>query len=280
MRYRYLNKNGQRTLALVVDGQVHIVQDSDTNFEWVLNSLRAGDDEAVRDALDLDAVYRDALAAIGNGFTYEAGTVSYEGRPVSDRLNAMIVDTIRSEGDVTPFANFAKRLAANPSYTARESLFGWIEKWGINIDRDGYLIAYKGVTVNANGDYVSITTGQGIVNGVPVSGHLRNNVGDVVEMPRPDVNDNINVHCAQGLHAGTYGYASGFARGALLTVKIDPADVVSVPNDGYQKIRCSKYVVIATAEGEWTASTVWDGVEGIDPLDISLDGDDDDFLDW
>ncbi len=280
MRYRYLNKNGRRTLAVIVDGRPVVVDDSHTNFTVALAAVKAGDETAVREALDLDAVYRNALAAVGNGFTYEAGNVYFDGEPVSGRLNEMIVSTIRSEGDVTPFARFAQRLAANPSRNSRESLFGWIDKWGINIDRDGYLVAYKGVTTDANGDYVSITHGKGIVNGVPAEGALRNNIGDTVEVPRRDVDDNINVHCSYGLHAGTYNYASGFARGVLLTVKIDPADVVSVPNDGYEKIRCSKYVVIATAEGEWTNGTVWDGVEGIDPLDIYLNGDDDDFLDY
>lgn len=279
IRHRYVNNGGSQSLGVVVDGRVHVIDNTNIKFQAALAAVRAGDMTALRDALDLDALFRNALAAVSNGFAYTDGVITYNGVEVSGKLAEMIRSTIQSEGDVRPFANFAARLAANPSFNSRKALFGWIDRWGINLDRDGNLIAYKGVRVDENGDYVSITAGKGFVNGDAVEGHLRNNIGDVVEVPRQDVDDNVNVHCSYGLHAGTYNYASSFARGVLLTVKIDPADVVSVPNDGYEKIRCSRYEVIASVEGEFTDGTVWDGVLSSDPLDfIGVDPDDDDFL--
>lgn len=281
--YNYVNNNGRKSITVFLPGDSKpvIVDGSHVNFEAVLAAVRADDAGTLREVLDLDRVYRDTLGAIGSGFTYNDGQVYYDGDPVTPRLNQVIIDVIRSEGNVRPFALFAERLAQNPSRHSRESLFGWINNHGINIDKDGYMIAYKGVRLDGS-DYVSITAGKGIVNGVPHEGHLRNNVGDVVEVPRRDVDDNINVHCSYGLHAGTYNYASNFARGVLLSVKIDPADVVSVPNDGYEKVRVCKYVVLSTVEGEWTKGAVWSGYE--DPyayLDDLLDDDfADEFLDW
>lgn len=281
IRHRYVNNGGSQSLGVIVDGRLHVIDNTNVKFSAALAAVRAGDSAALRDALDLDALFRNALTEVSNGFGYENGVITYEGVEVSGKLADMIRSTIQSEGDVRPFANFARRLAENPSYNSRKALFGWIDKWGINIDRDGNLVAYKGVMVDDNGDYVSITAGKGVVNGVPAEGNLRNNIGDVVEVNRAEVDDNINVHCSYGLHAGTYRYASGFARGVLLTVKIDPADVVSVPNDGYEKIRCSKYVVIASVEGEFTEGTVWNGMLSTDPLDfVGVDPDDDDFLDF
>ena len=84
-------------------------------------------------------------------------------------------------------------------------------------------------------------------------------------MPRKQVDDSVDIGCSFGLHAGTYEYASNFGNGVTLTVRIDPANVVSVPRDcEYQKIRCSEYTVIATAEEPWTRSVVWDGTADYD----------------
>lgn len=279
MFYNYVNNGGNKSLTVFFPGASTptTVDGTHPNFQTVLDGVRRGDTAAVRQSLNLDEVYKRELTAIGSGFDYVDGRVTYNGEPVSDRLNEVIVSVLISEGNVAPFAKFAARLAANPSRHSRESLFGWIDKWGINIDADGHMIAYKGVTTNPEGDNVSITAGKGIVNGVACEGNLRNNPGDVVEVERRDVDDNINRHCSYGLHAGTYNYASGFARGVLLSVKIDPADVVSVPNDGYEKVRVCKYVVLSSVEGEWTKGAVWSGYD--DPYDYLDDIFDDDFED-
>lgn len=282
MRFSYSNSGTSRSVAVTFDpnegGKTYVIDGSHANFQAVLDAVRANDVTATREALDLDSAIRNALADVNAGFAYADRVITFEGEPVSERLAAVILDILSQEGNVKPFANFAARLYANPSKHSRDSLFGWINKHGINIDADGNMIAYKGVKVAENGDYVSITAGPGYVNGEATNGHLRNNVGDVVSIDRRVVDDNINRHCSSGLHAGTYNYASGFAKGVLLTVKIDPADVVSVPNDGYEKVRVSRYEVIATVEGEWTRSVVWDGSE-YDYLDDDFSGEDD-FLDY
>jgi hypothetical protein len=62
-------------------------------------------------------------------------------------------------------------------------------------------------------------------------------VGDVVRMPRGEVVDNPNAHCSHGLHVGTFNFAKGYG-GTMLLCKIDPENVVSVPNDSSgRKIR-------------------------------------------
>jgi hypothetical protein len=276
LRYTYQNDNNIRSLTVVVDGNPVTVDDTHVNFAAALNACRAGNVDAARKALNVDGAISDALASVGAGFTYADGVVRYDNEPVSDGLNKAILGVLAQKGDVSAFANFAARLNNNPGYRSRNSLFSWIEKHGLIIDNDGYLIAYKGVKPNDAGDYVSINHGYGVVNGdVTENGALRNNVGDVVEVPRHKVDDNPQSHCSFGLHAGTHEYASAFAQGVLLTVRIDPADVVSVPNDGH-KIRACKYVVIATTEKAWTASVVWDGEsDEVESADYGDDTDED-----
>ena len=59
--------------------------------------------------------------------------------------------------------------------------------------------------------------------------------------------DDASVGCSDGFHAGSLDYAEGFGRGGnLMIVEINPADVVSVPNDSdCQKLRTCKYKVVS-----------------------------------
>ena len=95
----------------------------------------------------------------------------------------------------------------------------------------------------------TVSSGTASVNGVEQTGTIRNNIGDVVTMPRNAVEDDPKVACHVGLHVGSFSYANGFGR-HLLTVKVDPADVVSVPEDhGNQKMRVCAYTVVEVNEG-------------------------------
>jgi hypothetical protein len=59
----------------------------------------------------------------------------------------------------------------------------------------------------------------------------------VVRMARHEVQDDPYNSCSTGLHVGTFNYARGFGD-TRIRVRINPADVVSVPHDGAgEKIR-------------------------------------------
>jgi hypothetical protein len=63
-------------------------------------------------------------------------------------------------------------------------------------------------------------------------------------MPRSDVQHDPARSCHTGLHVGTYEYAHSYADAALLTVLVNPRDVVSVPTAcGATKMRVCRYVV-------------------------------------
>lgn len=153
--------------------------------------------------------------------------------------------------------HFVEKLYSNQSTYVRNQFYGWLDyqtqHGKITLTPDGNLIAYKGVKIVSDKDGVdraySINAGHGFVNGVEYHDScLPNEVGNIVEIPREEVNSDPDVGCHIGLHVGTWDYASEFGRGSTLTVEVDPADIVSVPNDsGFQKIRVSKYKVIEVA---------------------------------
>ena len=125
-------------------------------------------------------------------------------------------------------------------------------------DEDGYLMLYKGVKSDGKGGYESVASGTAWVNGEKVVGHIPASVGDVITMPRSEVSDDPNVACHAGLHAAARDYALGYARqGTMLTMRVDPADVVSVPADSaQQKMRVCRYEVVEL-DTEAFRSVLW-----------------------
>ncbi len=139
----------------------------------------------------------------------------------------------------------------------------FLEYKELPITEDGCFLAYKGVQTDyfSSSGNVNTKVIQGTVNS---SGQIFNGVGEVIEVRRRDVDDDRNKHCSHGLHCGSLDYARGFAS-KLVVVKVNPADVVSVPNDcSCQKCRVSKYEVISDFVEEIQASVV--GEKGEDTL--------------
>lgn len=259
MRYSYVNTGDSRSVTVFLDDKAYVVTDSATNFSQVLSALQKGDAAAAVEALDLFAASKAALATAGLEFI-SPREILLNGEPLDATLTRVLFDTVQSGDNGASLVNFAKRLYNNPSRKSRDQLYNFINVNGVTIDEDGFIIGYKGVTT-VDGNYVSIHSGPGTVNDVEfVNAQLPNNVGDVVTLNRRLIDDDSNRGCSVGLHVGTYEYASAFGNGVTLTVKVDPADVVSVPNDcSFQKVRVSRYEVLATTEEKFLGA-VWDGV--------------------
>jgi acyl carrier protein len=84
---------------------------------------------------------------------------------------------------------------------------------------------------------------------VDSTGRLLNKVGATIEVERSSVDDDFRQGCSHGLHAGSLSYAKGWGQRVVL-VEIDPADVVSVPEDcNCQKLRCCKYTIVGEYSG-------------------------------
>lgn len=136
---------------------------------------------------------------------------------------------------------FLDNLMSNPSFRAVNETYTFLENQGLPITEDGCFLGYKAVRNN----YTDLRTGT-----------FNNNVGQTVKMNRNQVNENYHEDCSYGLHVGSLGYVEsfgGFYRGQtpssggnrLLIVKVNPKDVVSVPEyAGHTKMRVCEYVVV------------------------------------
>jgi hypothetical protein len=161
---------------------------------------------------------------------------------------------------LTHFEKLWENIIQNPAcHVVNESgFYDFLDYKELPITEDGCFIAYRGV----QNDYYSKSGSkstkvlQGKVN---ENGQIYNGIGEVIEVARRGVSDDRNVHCHEGsLHIGSLDYAKGWAS-KLVLVKVNPKDVVSVPNDcESQKCRVCKYEVIGDFVGEITSPVVDD----------------------
>jgi len=267
MQYQIFGENGIKSAVTIVfsDGRNASLTGDHLNFDEIVNILTHPpvDEDNGYDEEYIYSLTRPALTAgakldgLSERVTYNDSNIFFDGDPIEGAEVNHIVRLIKegkSANEYRPIVLFLEKIRQNPSQTSRDSLYEFLERHNFTITRDGDFIAYKGV--KANGD--SIHSGGAIVNGEVVKGHVPNSINSVIEMARSKVDDNTSNGCSTGLHAGTYEYANNFAQGLLLTVTINPRDVVSVPVDSnFQKIRTCRYIVTGTTEVEYT-EPIWD----------------------
>lgn len=241
------------------DGNVVVVNSlNNPNYQKIATLLITNpeDETTIYDLAKPALSVGKALTRLSERVIYDNGSIYFDGDIIDGSITQHIIRIIEEGGQVDSYqslVNFLEKLYQNPSQESREALYDFLSRYNITIAPDGDFLAYKGVRE----DGTSIHAGYGIVNGkVYDHAHLPNPVGATVEMPRSKVNGNRAEGCSVGLHAGAYDYANWFAQGKLLLVKINPRDVVSVPQDSsYQKLRISRYVVLEQTEVEYKQTT-------------------------
>jgi hypothetical protein len=239
---------GQRTVTFIGnDGAFHSINSDTVGFDETLNAILINDiDTATAAAVPLTTIVA-RLSAVDPSFGTDGDVVTRDGQSLPQRISALLMGYARNGSDaLSALVRFVKRLDENPSKRSVDSLYDWVEANGLSLNADGHIVAYKGVT----NDSKSIHSGTAFVNGTKHVGQIPNAIGDVITMPRNQVQDDPSIGCHTGLHVGSHGYASSFGS-RLLTVTVDPADVVSVPTDcGAAKMRVCRYTVRAINEAK------------------------------
>lgn len=230
---------GRDSVTVYVDGRTVPISKGTPQYEGVVAAIKDNDMDRIRSIINV----KQAVAEKTNGLvTIKDGELTFKGEVVHNALSDRILEMFRNGMDITPFTNFMINLDQNPSYRAVQELYGFLEATGCPITPDGHFLAYKMI----KGDYTDLYTGT-----------MDNSVGKIVEMPRNKVNEDKNQTCSQGLHfAGRYyvengNYGSRGAGNRLVVVKVNPADVVSIPTDyNNAKGRACKYLILE--EIEWS----------------------------
>jgi hypothetical protein len=157
--------------------------------------------------------------------------------PLPVELQSEVLRINRATGDLTALTNFVTKLSQNPDKDVHQQLYGFIQACGLSLTLDGDFLAYKRVTSNLMDIYTRT---------------MDNSPGKTVEMPRFAVDKDPNRTCSSGLHFAAWGYLAHYASADVnrtVIVKINPADVVSIPTDyNNMKGRAAKYYVLKEVE--------------------------------
>jgi len=231
-------------ITVVMAGESLTLRASDSTslFEKALQAFKDQDWDQLYEAMRPVKSYVEKV----DGVTITSEGVFFDGEQIHSVLSQRIMDFAMAGIDHKPLCMFLQKLMNNPSRRAVKELYTFLEHQNLPITENGNFLAYKGLQE----DYYSITTGTAkLLQGKVVNGKIYNGINAVIEMKRNDVDDNKSVGCSYGLHAGTMEYATSFARGRCVIVEINPADVVSIPEDcNFQKLRTCKYKVVGEFE--------------------------------
>lgn len=273
MQTEYTYVGTGKSITLYVYGSTYTADLGHPNYKVIISHIKEGivspeHTEKLIDLFDtkkavieyLNGTFDKATTKISNHKDIikisDSGILTYRGAVLENVLVDKILGMMEEGFDVTPMLNFLINLQGNPSKYAREELMLFMEANAMPLTPDGYLLAYKSV----NKDYKDIH-----------SRTFDNSVGSICEMPRAKVNDNRSQTCSAGLHFAAKEYASGFGGSTckLMILKINPADVVSIPSDyNNQKGRCCKYKVVDEVKNQlkdknkYDTSTVSDVPKG------------------
>lgn len=249
------DSNGPNLVIIYDNGSNPVpVPPTHPRFDKILSILRSGEatDEQIEELVDMMGMLGKRLTKVTDRVSVTPYAVFVDGDPLDAGISEVISRAF-SEGDVDGLnaaANFLEKCFANPSLESVDQLYKWLRHKDLLLLSNGNFLAYKACLINEDGKHVSVTQGTAFVDGEEFTGHIPNDVGSIISMPRSQVDANGSVGCSTGLHAGTHAYASQFAkwqRGqktGMLLVEINPVDVVSSPDDySFSKLRVQKYVV-------------------------------------
>ena len=217
------------SVTVVIGTESYNIHKSHINYGPVVSAIKANDWDKVKDIIEP----KKMVATFGQGnLAINGDVITWKGEVMSNGLTRRILAMIQEGFDITPLVAFMENLMKNPSRTAVEELYIFLDHCDLPITSDGHFLAYKKV----NKDFKDI-----------YSNTFDNSVGQVVKMDRNRVDDERRNECSYGLHFCSLAYLNKFGRpdDPIMILKINPANVVSIPT-GYSnsKGRCCEYEVI------------------------------------
>lgn len=219
-------KQGDQILV-AANGRTYEVGPDHPNYNAVLEAISVGDTKSLPTLADISDVIREysrGLVTIDNGDVYINGDVIHN--VICDHL----VDMLKANEDIDPLVLFLENLMDNPSKAAIDEMYLFMDANDLPITPDGYFLAYKYV----GNDYKDCHTRT-----------FDNSVGATVEMDRGNCDDDRTRTCSTGLHFCGLSYLSNASNQHIMILKINPRDVVSIPEDyNNAKGRCCRYEVV------------------------------------
>ena len=226
-------------ITVVLDGKSYSINAGSKLFTNALEAFKVNDWDAFISFVNPE-IRLKSLYAKYEGIEVKDGNLYVFDEPVHSTLATRVLSFLEAGLDCVHLFKFILKLNLNPSKRAVDELYTFLEHRALPITDNGNFLAYKAVREDYFDKY---------------SGKFINTIDSVLEMPRNKVDDDKNVGCSYGFHAGTIEYAKQFSGGCghIMLVEINPSDVVSIPTDcEFQKLRTCKYKVVGEYEIDLT----------------------------
>lgn len=228
MQNNYFYNITASSVVLFKTGKRLVAHSSHPNFRAIIDRIKNKQYNNIERLFEI----KRTIEKVFNVQIVDGKEVRYNGNLVHSGVSKQILDFIKMGIPHRPLVKFLNKLMQNPSQASRDSLYSYIGDKYLPITEDGDFIACKAIRK----DWLDIH-----------SGKVSNRVGETVMMKRSDVNPSSQECAGSGLHVGSSEYikAYGGAESKYIMVKINPRDVVVVPQEsGYGKIRVCRYKVI------------------------------------
>jgi len=243
-------------ITVVIGTTPHTVSKNHITYNKLLAAIKAGEWETVQDIIEPKQV----VLNFGQGnVSIEGDKIFWKGRVMHNALTKRMVAMIQEDFPVEPLIAFMENLMENPSKRAVNELYGFLEKNTLPITSDGCFLAYKkvrqdyfdvhsGTVLNKPAAYLTDEDTAALEEAAGKNNEVTVTVEDgvtVVSMERNLVDDDQNRTCSTGLHFCSQDYLNNFGGERIVILKINPRDVVSIPNDyNDSKGRCARYEIV------------------------------------
>ena len=231
-----------KSITLFVKGNQKSYLSDDPLFDQIIKCIKEGSWDVLNKLMNPEVL----IEKLSKGTFKVIDGVVYVGtdsgtHELPEELNSTVLEFMNENLPYNYLVKFAAKLFANQSESSVKQLYKYLVKNQFPICEDGDFIAYRKVTNNFK-DFRTET--------------FDNSIGSMVEMKREDVDPDPNVTCSRGLHAANWDYVHNSyypGQGRIVAMKINPADVVSVPTDyNDAKMRVCKFYVLEEVKVEYT----------------------------
>jgi hypothetical protein len=219
-----------RNITFIANGKPYMVNHDHPNFTTIRHELLSGSldfgilIELADIPLHIKTQTKGKISV--DPFTQQ---VFYKAEPLHNVWVDKIFNFLKNDLPVDPIVLALESLMRNPSFQARERLPLFQQHNELGFLPDGRLVGLKAVRHDFKDKW---------------KGTFDNTPGNICRMERSQISDDPSVHCAPGLHVGSWAYVSNYASSSddkIITVAFWPEHVVAVPLDIQTKIRVEEY---------------------------------------
>lgn len=204
-------------ITLIFSEDTAVIDNSNPKFAEILQLCKDG---KYAEAAALATIKDQINQTFDGDIRVVGGEVIYDGKPLHNVMCERILDIMREGLDATGLVKFLENLMQNPSYTAVQELYLFLEANQIPITEDGHFLAWKKIRNNWKDIH---------------SNSVDYSVGATPSMKRNEVDPDRDRTCSNGLHCAGWSYLPHFGSNGdsdrIVIVKVNPADVIAVPND-------------------------------------------------